>query len=171
MTKAYVKKREGKIKEAGFSVVEITIVILMIGIILAIAFPRISAAVQAYKLRSSADHIAERLSAVRALALAKNKSVTFSFNNSSGQYGFDFTSPSADGVPDTSDPENPSISYFTEGLPSYISATFPGNAPIIVTFNSRGELPIGSTDKYIVLTYNSKTVQVHVNLRGRVTVE
>ena len=157
--------------EVGFSMVEVTVVILLIGIIMAFVLPKVSDAVKAYNLRSTADHMAERLSAVRALALAKNQNVTFSFNNSSKQYGFDFTGTTGDGVPDTSDPSNPSVAYLLETLPSEVSATFPNSTPIKVTFNSRGEMPIGATEQYITLRSYNRSVQVHVNLRGRITVE
>jgi Tfp pilus assembly protein FimT len=170
MTKAY-KKKEPKIGEAGFSIMEITVIVLLIGIILAFVVPKINEAIRAYKLRNTADHVAERLAAVRALALAKNQNVTFSFNNTSEQYGFDFTGASGDGIPDTSDPDNPSLSYFLEALPDDITTTFPGNVPIKVTFNSRGEMPIGATEQYIAIRNGSRLLQVHVNLRGRITVE
>ena len=157
-------------KEKGFSLLEVTGVVLLVALILAIALPTVATAVRAYNLKSAANHMAERLSAVRALALAKNRNVTFSFNNSTKNYGFDFTGTEGDGTPDTVDPDDPSASYYSETLPSGITATFPGNTPIKVTFSSRGELPIGSTEKAIVLSSGSKSVTVSVNLRGRIYV-
>lgn len=160
--------------EDGISIVETAIVALIIAIVLAFALPAIANSIRAYNLRSAANHLAERISAVRALAMAKNKNVTFSFNNSSGLYGYDFTGTAGDGVPDTVDPDDPdelSVSYYTEGLPGGVTTTFPGNTPIKITFNSRGELPIGSTAQSIVLTSYSKTVTVLVNLRGKVSVQ
>ena len=128
---------------------------------------------KAYRLKNAADHMAERASAVRALAMAKNKNVTFSFNNTTTQFGFDFD---ADGTPDTIDPDEqaagvPLTGYFYESLPEGVTATFPDNAPIKVTFNSRGELPIGAAEQLITLQNSGKTVKVRVNLRGKISVE
>ena len=150
---------------------EVTAVVLLVALILAIALPTVSTAIRAYNLRSAANHMAARLSAVRALAIAKNRNVTFSFNNSTKLYGFDFTGTEGDGVPDTVDPDDPSASYYSETLPSGITATFPDNAPIKVTFSSRGELPIGGTEKNIVINSGSKSLTVSINLRGRIYVQ
>src|SRR5215510_3513554 len=94
--------------EAGVSIVEVAIVALIIAIVMAFTLPMVNGAIRAYNLRSAADHLAERISAVRALAMAKNRNLTFSFNNASGRYGFDFDLP-PDGIPDTSDPVDPTL--------------------------------------------------------------
>ena len=155
--------------EVGISMVETAIVCLVILIVLAFALPMVNNSIQAYNLRTAANHLAERIAATRAMALAKNESVTFSFNNSSGLYGFDFTDP-PDGVPDTTDPEEAVITYYTQSLPSGVTATFPSSQPIQITFNSRGELPIGWNDQTITITSNSRTATVTVNKRGKIVV-
>ena len=94
-------------EEAGASLVEAVIVFLVIVLVLAFALPALSRSIKAYNLRSAASHMAERITAVRALAMNKNKNVTFSFNNSSGFYGFDFTGVEGDGTPDVIDPDDP----------------------------------------------------------------
>jgi type II secretory pathway pseudopilin PulG len=158
--------------DSGFSIVEIVIVCMAIGIVIAFALPMVSGAVKAYNLRSASNHLAERISAVRALAIAKNRSVTFSFNNVSGRYGFDFDLPEGDGIPDTSDPAEPDMGgYYWEILPNSVQAEFPGGTPIKITFNSRGELPIGAAAKTITLQSYGRTAQVVVNLRGKISVQ
>jgi Tfp pilus assembly protein FimT len=158
-------------EEAGVSLVEAVVVFLVIAIVLAFALPALSRSIKAYNLRSAATHMAERITAVRALAMNKNKNVTFSFNNTSGFYGFDFTGVEGDGTPDVTDPDDPLVSHYPETLPGEITATFPNDEPIKVTFNSRGEMPIGSVDQAIVLQSNGRSVTVRVNLRGKVSVE
>lgn len=158
--------------DSGFSIIEIVIVSLIISIVLAFALPMVSGAVKAYNLRSASNHLAERMSAVRALAIAKNRSVTFSFNNVSGRYGFDFDLPDGDGIPDTSDPADPEMgTYYWETLPNGVQAEFPGGTPIKITFNSRGELPIGAAAQTITLQSYGRTAQVAVNLRGKISVQ
>jgi Tfp pilus assembly protein FimT len=158
-------------KESGLSMIEIAVTVLIVAIVLAVAIPVASNSISAYTLRSAADHMAERIAAVRALAMAKNRNVTFSFNNSSHLYGFDFDGTEGDGVPDTSDPDDMTILYNTESLPSGVSTTFPNSAPIKVTFNSRGEMPIGKTEQAIALKSGTRTITVRINLRGKVSVE
>lgn len=165
--------------EMGFSMIEAAIVCLTIATILAFVLPNVNNSLKAYRLKNAADHMAERASGVRALAMAKNKNVTFSFNNTSKQFGFDFPPVGAtegDGVPDTIDPDEqaagvPLSNYFLETLPEGVTATFPNNAPIKVTFNSRGELPIGATEQLITLQSFGRTVNVRINLRGKISVE
>jgi type II secretory pathway pseudopilin PulG len=181
---------EKEANDMGVSLVEAAIVFLMIVIILAIALPAISRAVGSYNVRSAADHIAQRLSAARALAMARNTQISISFNKALGLYGYDFTTPgpdgipdypggpdlttrAPDGIPDTRDPTDPSTFYATESLPSDVSIVYPsGVASITVTFNSRGELPIGAVAQSIVLRSSRTSISaaVNVNLRGEVSV-
>ncbi|MEK6285175.1 MAG: GspH/FimT family protein [Acidobacteriota bacterium] len=155
--------------DAGVSLVEVVMVTLVVAIVTAFTLPAVSGAIRAYNLRSAADHLAERLSAVRALAMAKNRNVTFSFNNNTGRYGFDFN---GDGAPDTSDPDDPlQGGYYWGTLPDGVTTTFPGGNPIAITFNSRGELPIGAVAQNLVLQSSGRSATVSVNLRGRISVQ
>lgn len=168
-------KRKG---EAGVSLIETAIAFMIIAIVLAFALPAVATSIRAYNIRSTASHIAERLTAARALAMAKNKNVTFSFNSAKRVYGFDFTpvgapdgDPSGNGGQAEQDPDNPSQSYYVESVPTGMRLIFPNNANISVTFNSRGELPIGGVEHVIRLEDSGKSATVRVNLRGRITVE
>jgi Tfp pilus assembly protein FimT len=157
--------------ERGVSLIEGVVVFSVIAVVLAFAIPAMSSSIRAYNLRSAANHMAERLTAVRALAMAKNRNVTFSFNSETRRYGFDFTGTEGDGVPDTTDPTDPTISYYFETLSDDISAVFPNNQSIRITFNSRGEMPIGSAEQSVGLQSHGGKAEVRVNLRGRITVE
>jgi Tfp pilus assembly protein FimT len=163
--------RRERSSEAGISVVEIVIIGMITASIVALAIPSVSTAIRGYNVRSAAAHVAERMSAVRALAMAKNKSVTFSFNSASRSFGFDFTGPEGDGVPDSSDPDDTESRYLIERLSSGMEVTFPDSEDIKVTFNSRGEMPIGSMDKSVLIQNSGKSATVRVNLRGKVWIE
>lgn len=171
MLNSTTRETTGRREEAGVSLIESVVAFLVIAIVLAFALPALSRSIKAYNLRATANSMAQTIAAVRGLAMSKNKNVTFSFNNSSGLYGFDFTGVDGDGVPDAVDPDEPSASHYPESLPAGITATFPESQPIKVTFNSRGELPIGSTEQAIVLQTDGRTVTVRVNLRGKISVE
>jgi len=148
------------------------IVALIVAIVLAIAMPVATKAIYSYRTTMAADRIAERLSAARALAMAENTNVTISFNASSGQYGYDFTSP-PDGVPDTQDPAHLDLSYYVESMPDGTSISFPSNSNIIITFNSRGEMPIGTVipsgaqGLKVPVRGTGGSATVWVNLRGK----
>lgn len=169
MFKKTPRATAGGTSDAGVSLVEVVMVTLVVVIVTAFTLPAVSGAIRAYNLRSAADHLAERISAVRALAMAKNRSVTFSFNNNTSRYGFDFN---GDGAPDTSDPDDPlQGGYYWGTLPDGVTTTFPGGNPIAITFNSRGELPIGAVAQNLVLQSSGRSATVSVNLRGRISVQ
>ena len=155
--------------EEGKSLIEIAIVVMIMAVVSAIALPSVATSIRAYRLRSAADHLAERMTAVRALAMTKNRTVKFAFNNVSGRYGFDFD---GDGAPDTSDPDEPDMGgYYWGTLPDGVTTTFPNGSPITIDFNSRGELPIGALPQSIVLQSYGRTATVSVNLRGKISVQ
>jgi len=167
-TKRY-KIGEEQTGEDGKSLVEIAIVVMIMAVATAMALPAVANSIRSYNLRSAADHLAERMSAVRALAMSQNRTVAFVFDNASGRYGFDF---GVDNIPDTTDPDNPGAgNYYWGTLPNGITAVFPDGNPIRISFNSRGELPIGAVAQNIVLQSSGKSATVNVNLRGRITVQ
>ncbi len=180
-----VKRDSG---ESGKSIVEITMILMVIGIVMAFTLPGVSASIRAYKLRSVATQLVQKMSAARGLAMTKNKDVALSLNKARGEFGFDFTTPTPDGVPDyaggpdettpapdgipdTTDPDDRSTAYYPVDLPEGISVDFGAKASITVKFNSRGELPIGSTEQAIKIQYSDKYTIVHVNLRGKIWIE
>jgi Tfp pilus assembly protein FimT len=168
---------KNKPAEAGFSLVESAAVFLVIGIVVAIGIPAVSRSMDGYNLRSAATHLAERMSAVRAIAMEKNRTVSAVFQKN-GQYGVDFN---ADGTIDTQDPEDPGIGYPAQTLPTgitFVESSFPvGSDFLLITFNSRGELPIGTviptgaTGLGIRVQNRSSNLTALVNLRGKVWVE
>jgi Tfp pilus assembly protein FimT len=166
--------------EAGVSLIEGVMVCMIISIVIAISLPAVAKSIRAYNLRSAAEHVAERVGGARALAMAKNKNVTASFRtDASGnvtQYGYDFSPVGApDGIPDTSDPDDPSQSYYADSVPSGITMSFAAGGQALtngkgVTYTSRGELPIGASQADITLSNAEITTTVSVNLRGQVWV-
>ena len=164
--------------EEGASIIEIAVVIMIIAVVCAISIPAVAKSIKAYNLRSAAERIAERLTGARTLAMAKNKNVTVSFaagaNGIVTRYGYDFSAP-ADGTPDTSDPDDPTQSYYVETPPSGITVTFSAGGTTLangkgVAYTSRGELPIGASQADIRVSNTAGIMTVSVNLRGQVWV-
>jgi len=165
--------------EAGRSLIELAITFMLIGIVLGFTIPVVANSIRAYNLRNAAERLAERLAAGRALAMAKNKNTWLAVQTSNGKYGHDFgpfdVNGQPDGTPDSSDPSDPTQSYYVETLPSGISASFSSGGVALtngkgIVYTSRGELPIGASQVDIVLTSGSRTTTVSVNLRGQVWV-
>jgi competence protein ComGC len=166
--------------EAGISLVETALVAMIVSTVVAIALPAVAKTIKAYNLRSAAERVAERLAGARALAMAKNKNVTASFQTSADgkvtKYGYDFSPAGApDGIPDSSDPDDPTQSYYVESPPSGITMSFAAGGRTLtngkgVTYTSRGELPIGDSQADITLSNSQMTMTVSVNLRGQVWV-
>jgi Tfp pilus assembly protein FimT len=170
----------GHAGEEGMSLFEIAIVIMIIGVVSAMALPAVAKSIRSYNLRSAAERIAERLTGARTLAMAKNKNVTVAFKTGGGgnvtQYGYDFSNP-LDGTPDTSDPDDTTQSYYVETPPTGLTVTFSagGTTPPlanakVVRYTSRGELPIGDVQSDISVSNSAGTLTVSVNLRGQVWV-
>ncbi|HEU4391538.1 MAG TPA: GspH/FimT family pseudopilin [Blastocatellia bacterium] len=157
-------------RESGFSAVEVTVVMLIIGILVAISLPAMSNSISKYNLRNAANHIAERLSYARGVAMEKNRDVGVTIRRD-GEYGFDFD---ADGTIDTVDPDDPTQTYFSLSLPDFVSipsSFFPPDKDyILIRFNSRGELPIGDPEANVEVQGSSGSVRLRVNLRGKVWV-
>jgi Tfp pilus assembly protein FimT len=164
--------------EDGASLLEIMIVVMIIAVVTAIALPNVANSIRLYNLRSAASRITQRLSAARALAMAKNKNVTVSFaagaDGNVTQYGYDFSPVGApDGTPDVSDPDDLTASYYTEAPQSGITVSFSAGGKTLangkgVTYTSRGELEIAATQADIRVSNSSSNLTVSVNLRGQV---
>jgi prepilin-type N-terminal cleavage/methylation domain-containing protein len=62
--------------ERGFSAVEVTVVVLVIGVVLAFSAPRITNAMREYRLNSAMRQIADLIQRAKTQAMADNKKVT-----------------------------------------------------------------------------------------------
>lgn len=70
----------------GFSLVELMIVILVMGLLTAIAAPAMGRFLQSWRLNGEAQQLATSLRLARAAAVTKNTNAVFVFDASAGEY-------------------------------------------------------------------------------------
>ena len=147
-------------RQEGFSALEITVVVLIIAAIGAIAVPNIVSATRSYKLQIAADALAQQLNRTRQEAVRANFKRALTVGSTTSTYIGDPTV--------TGDEEAP--------LTLTSSATiypYPSDASKTVTYTSRGEMEITSTltpNPKFKVVYSGKMRVVDIDPRGAVIV-
>ena len=147
-----------KRSEAGFSALEIVIIVLIIGTLAAIAVPNFFSASRSYQLRVSAEALAQQLNRCRQEALRGNLPLRIQVVGTTTQID-----TNRDGNFDGSDDP---VFNFSDGPDVVALAPDDG----IITFTSRGELPTGAQLPSVTLEYQGRQRIVSVDPRGSVTV-
>lgn len=70
----------------AFSLIELTIVILVLGILSAVSVPRFTDSLRQYRVQAAADRIVADLARTQAAAYGSSASKTITFNVSAGSY-------------------------------------------------------------------------------------
>lgn len=116
----------------GFTLVELMISVLIMGLIAALSLPGFSRFLQTWKLMGDADHFAASLRTARAAAVTRNVSAVFTFDMDNNSFSF-FEDTDRDGTLDNN--EYQSATYHLEAGIVFAAHTL--SAPTL-TFGAMG---------------------------------
>jgi Tfp pilus assembly protein FimT len=153
-------------RETGLSALELTVVVLIIGLIASVALPNVVAASRSYRLQIATRALAQQLNTCRQKAVTANQPVSIQVTatesridtNRNGVFG----DAGGSGLP----ADEPAVPFGNET--AYLSGT---SLPATVTFTSRGELPLGAGARTLTVRFGSTAQRtISIDTRGAVTV-
>ena len=150
-------------RKNGFTLVEMLIVVVLIGAVLLIGWPKVAAGLAKTNLRSSRTTVANMFARARAFAMQSNRRTSINFN---GNNVVITASPrTLGGVGNTVD----TIGGVEKLSEAYgVTLTPPGGVtPYSVAYDPRGFGSLGATQKFLVAR-NSKQDSVMIDGLGRV---
>ena len=89
MTRALCAQRMGRGASAGFTLIELIVVLAVVGLALAVLLPNLSAGSEAIELRAATTEIRAVLRAARSSAIAANRDLVFAIDDSGRGYLLD----------------------------------------------------------------------------------
>jgi prepilin-type N-terminal cleavage/methylation domain-containing protein len=146
----------------GFTLVEMMIVVVLIGAILLIGWPKVASGLAKTNLRSSRTTVANMFTKARAFAMQSNRRTSINFN---GNNVVITASPRTLAGAGTVD----SIGGVEKLSEAYGVALTSSPTTASVTYDPRGIRNLGGGSVKFMLTRNSKQDSVMVDALGRVT--
>lgn len=120
--------------EAGFTLAETLVVVVLVGLIALVAIPNVGAFFRAYRIRSAADQLVGHLRAARQISVSQRQNVTFTINASpANSYTFSYTIP---GKPTTTE---------TFTLPDQVTVTNTPSGALVYTLRPTGMVDDATT--------------------------
>jgi prepilin-type N-terminal cleavage/methylation domain-containing protein len=81
------------IRQRGFSLIEIIVIVIVVGILALIAVPNLVTGMPSYRLKNAARDLCSNIHKARTLAVKQNRSVTLTFDVLGNTYHIDDQSP------------------------------------------------------------------------------
>jgi type II secretion system protein H len=152
-----MKRKIQQHKEQGFGLLDIIVVLVIIGVMTAIAVPAIQRSLQAYRLELAAGELSNSLTEARMYAVKRNRLSWVAIN----------TTNKTIGIWSNNDAGNPVQLGTTKPLPEGL--TIPGTSATTAQFNSLGRNEAGAvTNLRLQLYTTGRCRQVSVGVNGKV---
>jgi type II secretion system protein H len=151
--KSYGNRNETRV-EAGFSVIELMVVVIIMTAVLAASIPALRSHGESIDLRRAADDVAGTLKMARHRAVAANRPVIVIFDGDAGTF-YAFEDSDDDGIYDTG--ETKSGTYSTSKQVDIAAIGFTNDK---VTFNPNGS----ASESAAVVVVNTKQRALRVDL-------
>lgn len=158
--------------ESGFTLIELTVVVLLIGLIVAVAATRLDSMVPKYRLRGAARDVGSILRQGKSRAAAQGKDLYFEMDLSRGQYWLLAPFPKEDAGQDPKAVDGRAVEYqpvFVHHLPDGVQFTdvILGDKDKVTTGHARLRLtPYGTSSHTIVNFRNSENREIALKMNG-----
>lgn len=154
-------------KQSGFTLIELMIVVIVLGILVAIALPSFQSTLERRRLVGATDILYANLQYARTEAIKQNQPVQFSINTGTWCYGIDDNGANCDCTAPASCTVN-TVQKVVNGS-DYLNVTIATDFANSFTFDPRQGLP--SDNGTFTLTINGQSKSVSVNPVGRIKVD
>jgi len=124
--------------EAGFSLIELTVVLVLLGLIVAVGMPALQDWLERYRVRTAAQGLAAEMQLQRMRAVSRNTAHTIVFNAANGTY-----------TPWEGDPVNGlvnQLSVVPVTLPFGVTFTDPVDDPIELSWSGNDDVAVFHPD-------------------------
>ncbi len=129
----YLPRRRNR-GESGFSLIELAVVLLLIGIIVLVGMPALQDWLERYRVRTAAQTLAADMQLQRMRAVSRNRRFTVAFDAANGTYTLWEGDP-VNGLVTQISPEPVVLPFgvtFTDPVDDPIELTWAGNADVAV---------------------------------------
>lgn len=159
--------RRYRLPVAGFTLIELMIVIALVGILSAVAFPAISKWVPSYQLKAAAQELYANLQKAKLHAVKTNRIVIFNFTflaGCSGPTGYTFTENSTGVVV---------VNETMQNGVCISASSFDNTAPLTSGFNPRGLAAgqLGSVTLQDATATTSRVYTISQSLAGSIRIQ